>query len=228
MELNKPGYGYQRETSRHFQGLRNFILLVVGMLLPVIMSEAKPEDASLVGPKTIFSTWERNTTELAPKPTVRGILPKTVISSKLRLSILIGLEGSGHHYLIKAADDMFETNNEISIRTTSCISLGPYLTLTSIESSPLVYTRMLERARIEMHDLALEEKSLPWTGHLARMCSETSYPDGNGPQKALHYVDLRVLAEMAETEGVDIRFIYLRRSAHEIILADTVHRRFQE
>jgi len=42
------------------------------------------------------------------------------------------------------------------------------------------------------------------------------------------YMDLRLLAQTAEAEGVDFRVLYLRRPARDIILANTVHRDFQK
>lgn len=42
------------------------------------------------------------------------------------------------------------------------------------------------------------------------------------------YFDLRLMAEVAEAEGVDFRVVYLRRPVKDVILANTVHRRFQE
>ncbi|CAN0311826.1 unnamed protein product [Scytosiphon promiscuus] len=44
----------------------------------------------------------------------------------------------------------------------------------------------------------------------------------------MQYVDPRLMAEAAEAEGVDFRVLYLKRSAKELLLADTVHRHFQE
>lgn len=46
--------------------------------------------------------------------------------------------------------------------------------------------------------------------------------------KVFKYLDLRMLAEAAEAEGVDFRVLYLRRPARDIVLADTVHRKFQK
>ncbi|CAN0167541.1 unnamed protein product [Hapterophycus canaliculatus] len=41
-------------------------------------------------------------------------------------------------------------------------------------------------------------------------------------------MDLRLLAEAAEAEGIDFRVLYLRRSARDFIVANSVHRLFQE
>lgn len=53
-----------------------------------------------------------------------------------------------------------------------------------------------------------------------------SYPNFDGQDKTLQYVDFQVLAEEAEKAGVDLRIIYLSRSARDILVADTVHRHF--
>lgn len=46
--------------------------------------------------------------------------------------------------------------------------------------------------------------------------------------KVFGYLDLALLAEVAEAEGVDFRVLYLRRRAQDIVLADTVHRDFHK
>ncbi|CAN0455879.1 unnamed protein product [Laminaria digitata] len=55
-----------------------------------------------------------------------------------------------------------------------------------------------------------------------------SYPDGWGLNKVMKYLDLRLLAEAAEAEGVDFRILYLQRPAKDILVANTIHRNFQE
>eukprot|EP00752_Nemacystus_decipiens_P011462 g10178.t1 len=55
-----------------------------------------------------------------------------------------------------------------------------------------------------------------------------SYPSGYGPDKVFGYLDLTLLAEVAEAEGVDFRVLYLRRPARDTVLADTVHREFHK
>ena len=53
-----------------------------------------------------------------------------------------------------------------------------------------------------------------------------SYPNFEGPDKALQYVDFRLLAEEAERAGVDVRFVYLNRSARSILVSDTQHHNY--
>ncbi len=53
-----------------------------------------------------------------------------------------------------------------------------------------------------------------------------SYPNLNGPDKTLQYVDFRLLAEEAERAGVDVRFIYLNRSAKSILISNTEHHHY--
>lgn len=196
----------------------------MGVLLIAMMPKAKLQDISLLDPQI----RARGIAELGEKDANGGIVPKRVISSKLRMSVLVGLEGTGHLYLIKVVEDMFNINDEISKDRTPCISFDPYLTLTSMEMSTLTYMRMLEKARTEMRDLANQEQDLSWPGHLARLCMEMSYPIGHGTHKALYYMDLRLLVEVAEEMGIDIRVVYLKRSAHDLFIANAVHRHFQE
>lgn len=49
-----------------------------------------------------------------------------------------------------------------------------------------------------------------------------------GGEQVFQYVDLRQLAENAEREGIDMRVIYLRRSAKDMLFSNIVHRRFEE
>ena len=195
------------------------MVAVKGLLLPGLVSEAKVKSVSLVD--FVISTPHNSTRS-------EEIVSKTVVSSKLRMSVLVGLEGSGHHYLGQAISDMFNSNDEISETTTPCVDIGAYYTKISMKSSPHAYSYLCKHAREDMQNLALQEQSLPWPGHLTHLCREQSYPSGNGQNKVVHYIDLRMLAEIAEEEGVDIRVVYLKRSAHDLLVANTVHRGFQE
>lgn len=55
-----------------------------------------------------------------------------------------------------------------------------------------------------------------------------SYPRLNGPEKVMQYNDLKKIAEEAESAGLDMRVLYLKRSARDLIIANTVQRHFQE
>lgn len=55
-----------------------------------------------------------------------------------------------------------------------------------------------------------------------------SFPAGHGPNKVITYPDVRLLAEVAEEEGIDLRVVYLQRSARDMLISDTVHRSFLE
>lgn len=50
-----------------------------------------------------------------------------------------------------------------------------------------------------------------------------SYPNYGGSDKPLQYVDVRLLAAAAEDEGVDLRLVYLSRSALDIVVSTTRH-----
>ncbi len=51
-----------------------------------------------------------------------------------------------------------------------------------------------------------------------------SYPNYDGEDKAIQYVDFRLLAEEAERAGVDVRFVYLNRSARAVLVSDWKHK----
>lgn len=53
-----------------------------------------------------------------------------------------------------------------------------------------------------------------------------SYPNFNGKEKTLQYVDFRLLAEEAERAGIDVRFIFLTRTARSILVSDTEHNNY--
>jgi len=168
--------------------------VVVGGLLSPILGEVKSEGVSFVN----YDIEPHNVTVPGTKFTSGEVVPKTAFSSKLRMSVLVGLEGTGHHYFIAAVENMFRSNDEISVTATPCVNNKAYYTMASMESTPSVFMNLLEGARREMHNLALLEQNLTWPGHLVRLCSEQSFPSGGGSQKPLHYIDLRLLAEMAE------------------------------
>lgn len=50
-----------------------------------------------------------------------------------------------------------------------------------------------------------------------------SYPNFNGVDKALQYVDFRLLAEEAERARVDLRIVYLSRSSRSMLVSNTQH-----
>ena len=88
------------------------------------------------------------------------------------------------------------------------------------------YSTAHTRAREDMSNLAQYGAELNFPGTLVSMHgkgSKYSYPRGRGPNKALRYFDLRMLAEVAEAEGVDLRVLYLRRPVKDILIANTVH-----
>ena len=69
-----------------------------------------------------------------------GILPKTVFSSKLRLVFLVGLEGTGHHYMVNAFNNVFSGETFKRPQKRECASMYARLELQhSMDSSPSNY-----------------------------------------------------------------------------------------
>lgn len=168
--------------------------------------------------------------KVAPRQT--PLVPKNVISSNMRLIVAVGLEGSGHHVVATALDHLFETNaNLLQISNKDDDVVDDFYTVNySMGGNAQYYGTQGCSAREKMRALAKRDATIPFPGTVAYPRGKHrfhSYPSAAGPNKAMGYLDLRLLAEVAEEEGVDLRVLYLRRSAKDLIIANTVHRRFQ-
>lgn len=155
------------------------------------------------------------------------VVPKTVVSSTMRFFFPAGLEGTGHHYFYSVLQHLFDNNEEL-VHISHGVKSGTYAINQSMRSSAQTYVTNMNKARETMRALALKGDDLPFPGTVTFFPGRFSYPNGYGPDKTLHYLDLRVLAEVAEQEGVDFRVVYLRRPAKELLIANTVHRQFQK
>lgn len=173
--------------------------------------------------------------------TAREVTPKTRVSSKMRMVFVVGLEGAGHHYVIGALEHMFEKNGYL-VHLNECRMAKAYLVPELMTESSTHYADTRELARRAMKRLAQREDTLQsWPGGVVTLqgkqpkemeaCQQVgmlSYPNYAGPNKVCQYLDLGMLAEVAEAEGVDLRVIYLYRSVKDIIIANAKHRRFQK
>ncbi|CAN0231708.1 unnamed protein product [Scytosiphon promiscuus] len=155
-----------------------------------------------------------------------GVVAKTAVSTQMRLVFVLGLEGAGHHYFTGAREDMFRANPNLPEMEDGFPGYLSYFLPFIMGESAATFEHAQVEARTAMRDLAQRAVLLPSPGtfHLLR---GRSVPTGNGNQKVMQYVDPRLMAEAAEAEGVDFRVLYLKRSAKELLLADTVHRHFQ-
>lgn len=91
--------------------------------------------------------------------------------------------------------------------------MGPY---------PKVHTMSSKKPPSRRRMLETPMKYFP-TMSLILQAGMMSYPNFNGADKALQYVDFRLLAEEAERAGVDVRFVYLSRSARGMLVSNTQH-----
>lgn len=158
-----------------------------------------------------------------------AVLPKTVFSSNMRLVLAVGVEGTGHGYFCQVDDHLFDNNPTLTrLSSKDYLSAGRFHIRSSMGSTARHYSDLIDQSRTAMRTLAKVGADLPPPGTMMLMHGWYSYPDGIGKEKALMYLDLRVLAEVAEAEGVDFRVVYLRRPAKDMLLANTVHRRFQK
>lgn len=119
-------------------------------------------------------------------------VPKTALSSKLRLVVAVGLEGAGHHYVIGALEQAFKR----PVRLNACHMAKNYVVFHALETAPSDYTNAVNQAASDMSALALEEQRAPPFGSIAtiqgsargdRACHDgvgmLSYPNFAGETK---------------------------------------------
>lgn len=162
------------------------------------------------------------------------VISKNSFSSKFRLIFLVGLEGTGHHYMADVLDRLCKIS---MIPCPNVCKMGkalyPGLGAPESANSYLAARRQL---RQEMEYLAntanrMEEGKATMVGFgkcRNDMVGMMSYPNFNGIAKSVQYVDFRILAEEAERAGVDLRIIYLSRPARDVIVSDTKHNNYGE
>lgn len=204
-----------------------FLAVTLGAAAPPAMGE--PHEPQInVGPHEPVSAQVR-------------VVKKPVYSSKMRLLFAVGLEGTGHHTLFTAIDNLFTANPDL-VRMDECEMFAPYYLVDAMAGSALQYNNSIGDARREMRTLAEKGQGLSFPGSVATvqggfimhpkkcvgLAGMLSYPTHNGAEKVQQYMDLRELAEVAEAQGVDLRVVYLQRAAKSIIRSTTVHRHFQE
>eukprot|EP00903_Cladosiphon_okamuranus_P007626 g7395.t1 len=153
---------------------------------------------------------------------------KTIVSNQLRLVFAMGLEGTGHHYSFSVEDLMFRTNPDLPRLQDARLNSDLFYTGHIMDESPSKFSRAQASAKEQMKELAKRAEGVPYPGTFQIQRGGLSYPNDNGPYKVFGYIDMRLMAEAAEAEGVDFRVLYLRRSAKDLIIANTVHRNFQD
>eukprot|EP00903_Cladosiphon_okamuranus_P013988 g13009.t1 len=160
------------------------------------------------------------------------VVEKKAVSSRMRIVFLVGLEGTGHHYLADVFENICKTAAVPCPKVCSVAkALYPGV---SIPKSKEDYKRARRDLRQEMQNLAtFAEEELPEGkatmasfGACRFVSGMMSYPNYNGQEKTLQYVDFRLLAEEAERAGVDVRFVFLTRSARSILVSDTEHNNY--
>lgn len=164
--------------------------------------------------------------QLQPDSGSPGVVKKTTYSDKLRMIFLAGLEGSGHHTMngvlrTECNSDNVECPNVCPVADALYNELG-------IFSNYPQYKNGLARLRTSMADLGSAGPlvSVATFGDCENVVGEMSFPNFGGIDKPLQHVDLRLLAEEAERAEIDLRVIYLGRSAESILISTTEHRRF--
>lgn len=189
------------------------------LLLATLLSILIVESISIEGRTPTTSI------DVAGKYGTSRVVKKT-FSDRMRLFFMVGLEGTGHHYLYAALGKMFKTHEEFT-RIDRCNFTNPYDIAKYLRNTSK-YLEDIQRARNEMHEMTMLETTLPPGGGMLiyQGCKENwvgmqSFPNYHGRNKALQYPDVRMLAEVAEAEGVDLRVIFLKRDAEQILGSGT-------
>lgn len=203
----------------------SLVIYVLGMMLAM---RATAKDRELV-PSTEFV-----------QSATSSVTAKTVVSSRLRVIIVVGLEGTGHHYFEQVFKSLFKRHNNLAVLSACFISRGIYLNR-SMDGTVSNYRKLREVMRSGMKTLAASEDHLEAPGTILavqkqtakdrRKCSllgEMSFPNGHGPNKVLKYPDIQQVAQIAEEEGVDLRILYLQRSAKSMLISSTIHEDYQK
>lgn len=161
-----------------------------------------------------------------------GVVEKKTFSSKMRLVFLVGVEGTGHHLVNKALEQVCQSADVVCPNVCS-IAEGLYKYLGKFNTASR-YKEGIERLRRGMNELrstadGLGNVTSPMLASFFAcegQVGEMSFPNLVGADKALQYVDLKILAAEAERVNVDLRMVYLARSSNEILASTTEHRHF--
>ena len=146
-----------------------------------------------------------------------SFVEKKVFSDNTRLVFPAGIEGTGHHYFMTIWDLLDPTIKKP-------FSGGIYRIDYSMSSNIEHYKNVVENSKYNMD--VLYDKTILDSPNLVYINGAQSYPANNGQDKAFQCPDLRTIAEDAEESGIDLRVIYLKRSAKDSIISNTDHRQF--
>ncbi|CAM9917607.1 unnamed protein product [Ectocarpus sp. 12 AP-2014] len=155
-------------------------------------------------------------------------VPKTVVSIQNRLVFTMGLEGTGHHFMFQVDDHVHKNNPHLPRMDDFHLDPSFYYAPFTFSINPSHFDDARKRAREQMKEFSIRAKNLTSPGMVEVQRGGISYPNGNGANKVFAYIDVREFAEAAEAENVDFRVLYLRRSAKDLIIANTIHRPFQD
>ncbi|CAN0318593.1 unnamed protein product [Ectocarpus sp. 8 AP-2014] len=155
-----------------------------------------------------------------------AVFRKTHVSDVFRLVFVAGLEGTGHHYILGTKASLFDDNRDLLRRDDHPKDFLAYYAPKMMGGEAARFTTTSHEAMENMRHLAEWSATLASPGTLEYFQPSCSYPARRGPLKVMQYIDLRRMAETAEGQGIDFRVLYLRRSAKEMVIANTVHRKF--
>ena len=138
-----------------------------------------------------------------------------------------GVEGTGHHVVSSLLEpwctDAKACVNDCKL-SQRIWSLVPF---SDISSKSWISNR--EKLQIQLKDLKNHYEGREVTlflNTLGSCGSELSYPNFGGDLKAWQHSDVRMLAEVCESEKIDFRIVVLERPVHDVLVSTTVHRHY--
>ena len=197
-------------------------MLETGATTPLVVPVAPPRVMRLSG----WILW------LATAAAAVRKVPKVTVSSQVRFVFVAGLEGAGHHRMMDltkrcGATCVADGGISRNLYTNGDHPKGAFV-FGDQTAAQIVAHRNATVAAFRQQAAALgsgpprlvflncKQKN---TG-----AGKMSYPALGGPNKVLHRPDVRVLAELAEEAGVDLRVVVLQRNALDILVSTTVNR----
>ena len=178
------------------------------------------------------------------------VLPKRAHSTRLRFVFVVGLEATGHHFLgemfsaFQAAEEGGSADNGTAsgggvrvvalpsaLASLLCADKGHrgLFGVNVLPAQPTVAAVFLEELAHFAKEMLAQAGSTvvvinTLTHGSSATCGEMSYPNFKGACKPWLIPDARLLAELFERAGLDLRILVTRRSAKGILSSVTIRR----
>lgn len=190
---------------------------------------------------TIRSFRECNKIEAGiPSKNYENVLKKNIFSNQAKFVFVVGLEGTGHHLFQKIYKSCKNCNFFSEWMTVESEFTIPQLrnflnwrhgffgsqnTLKNFEKIKLSFKNYFpEIQKKYFNDASLGNRTVALNCCCEPNPGMYSYPNGWGDCLQLQYPDVRLLADLFEESGLDLRIVVLVRNPLDILISTTVLR----